>query len=42
MEFSLTSPDVIHSFWVPAFIFKLDVVPGRDNRFQVTPDTLGD
>ncbi|MEZ5161952.1 MAG: hypothetical protein R2709_15085 [Marmoricola sp.] len=24
----LTSPDVIHSFWVPAFIFKLDVVPG--------------
>lgn len=42
VEFSLTSPDVIHSFWVPAFIFKLDVVPGRDNRFQVTPDTLGE
>jgi len=42
VEFSLTSPDVIHSFWIPAFIFKLDVVPGRDNRFQVTPDTLGE
>jgi len=41
VEFQLTSPDVIHSFWVPAFIFKLDVVPGRVNKFQVTPDRLG-
>jgi cytochrome c oxidase subunit 2 len=39
--FELTSPDVIHSFWVPQFLFKLDVVPGRTNRFEVTPDTEG-
>nr|WP_246422124.1 cytochrome c oxidase subunit II [Nocardiopsis mwathae] len=35
VHFDLYSPDVIHSFWVPAFAFKLDVVPGRDNAFQV-------
>jgi len=37
----LASPDVIHSFWVPAFLFKLDVVPGRDNNFVVTPTREG-
>ncbi len=37
----LTSPDVIHSFWVPAFLFKMDVVPGRDNNFVVTPTREG-
>ncbi|GIH94603.1 putative cytochrome c oxidase subunit 2 [Planobispora siamensis] len=35
IQFNLSSPDVIHSFWVPAFQFKLDVIPGVDNRFQV-------
>ena len=37
VKFNLTSPDVIHSFWVPEFLFKRDVVPGppeplRDHR----------
>ena len=40
-QFELTSPDVIHSFWIPSFVFKMDVVPGRTNRFELTPDTLG-
>nr|WP_082126978.1 cytochrome c oxidase subunit II [Allosalinactinospora lopnorensis] len=35
VHFDLTSPDVIHSFWIPAFTFKLDVIPGQDNQFQV-------
>lgn len=34
VHFDLHSPDVIHSFWIPAFGFKMDVVPGRDNAFQ--------
>ncbi len=38
----LTSPDVIHSFWVPAFLFKLDVVPGRTNSFSFTPTREGE
>lgn len=41
VDFNLISPDVIHSFWVPAFLFKLDVVPGRLNSFEVTPTREG-
>jgi cytochrome c oxidase subunit II len=41
VTFNLNSPDVIHSFWVPSFYMKRDVVPGRTNTFQVTPDTEG-
>jgi cytochrome c oxidase subunit II len=37
----LSSPDVIHSFWVPAFLMKMDVVPGRDNSFSFTPTREG-
>ncbi len=37
----LRSPDVIHSFWVPAFLFKMDVVPGRQNHFSFTPTREG-
>ena len=41
VEFVLTSRDVIHSFWVPAFLEKMDVNPGMVNRFQVTPNQTG-
>jgi cytochrome c oxidase subunit II len=41
VTFELRSPDVIHSFWVPSFAMKLDVIPGRDNAFSVTPTRLG-
>jgi cytochrome c oxidase subunit II len=40
-QFTLQSPDVIHAFWIPAFVFKMDVIPGRVNVFEVTPDTVG-
>lgn len=42
VEFVLTSRDVIHSFWVPAFLQKLDMIPGRVNTFQVLPTEEGD
>lgn len=41
VEFRLTSRDVIHSFWVPSFLFKLDVIPGVENKFQVVPQREG-
>jgi cytochrome c oxidase subunit II len=41
VQFNLSSPDVIHSFWVPSFYSKLDVIPGRHNKFQMTPTTEG-
>jgi cytochrome c oxidase subunit II len=42
VHFDLESNDVIHSFWVPAFLYKLDVVPGRENTFTVTPTEEGE
>lgn len=42
VRFQLNSPDVIHSFWVPNFLFKMDVVPGRTNEFELTPTVEGD
>ena len=42
VEFHLRSPDVIHSFWVPSFTYKLDIIPGRDNNFTMTPVRVGD
>ena len=41
VEFVLTARDVIHSFWVPQFLQKLDVLPGRVNKFQVVPTEEG-
>jgi len=41
IRFVETSPDVIHSFWVPQFLFKRDVVPGRVNQFELTVDREG-
>ena len=41
VQFKLESNDVIHSFWVPAFLFKMDVIPGRVNTFEITPQKLG-
>jgi cytochrome c oxidase subunit 2 len=36
IRFTETSPDVNHSFYVPAFLFKRDVIPGRANTFEIT------
>jgi cytochrome c oxidase subunit 2 len=42
IEFVEHSPDVIHSFWVPALLFKRDVFPGNVvNRFQTSILTPG-
>jgi cytochrome c oxidase subunit 2 len=38
IQVSLHSPDVIHAFYVPQFLFKRDVIPGRENRFDFTVD----
>src|SRR5699024_5266954 len=41
VRFKLTSPDVIHSFWIPEFYFKMDVFPGKVNTFDLTPTREG-
>ncbi|MBI2759396.1 MAG: cytochrome c oxidase subunit II [Chloroflexi bacterium] len=37
----MESSDVIHSFWVPEFRIKQDVVPGRITEYRVTPILVG-
>jgi cytochrome c oxidase subunit 2 len=37
----MTSNDVIHSFWVPEFRVKQDLVPGRITELRVTPTMEG-
>ena len=35
VRFDLTAIDVIHSFWIPAFRFKRDMIPGTPGSFRV-------
>jgi cytochrome c oxidase subunit 2 len=39
---SITSEDVVHSFWVPAFRLKQDALPGRVSTLYVTPVVTGE
>ena len=41
IELSLTSPDVIHSLWVPSLGGKVDMVPGHVNRLSLRADRPG-
>ena len=37
----LVAADVIHSFFVPAFLVKKDLIPGVDNSLEVRPTETG-
>jgi cytochrome c oxidase subunit II len=41
VHLEMTSTDVIHSFWVPEFRVKQDLVPGRTTELQITPTLDG-
>lgn len=41
VELVLTSPGVIHSFWVPSLGGKVDMIPGRTNRLVLEPTRTG-
>jgi cytochrome c oxidase subunit II len=41
VELQLVSPDVIHSFWVPALAGKMDMIPGRITRLALEPTRTG-
>ncbi|ANW00897.1 cytochrome c oxidase subunit II [Bradyrhizobium icense] len=41
VEFVLKTNDVIHSFWVPSLAGKLDMIPGRVNRYQFSAGRPG-
>ncbi len=41
VRFELSSRDVIHSFWIPAFRLKQDALPGRTTEMYLTPTETG-
>jgi cytochrome c oxidase subunit 2 len=41
VDLQMTSQDVIHSFWVPEFRVKQDLVPGRTTDLRITPTIIG-
>jgi cytochrome c oxidase subunit II len=40
-QLTLVSNDVNHAFWVPDFLSKRDLIPGVNNRIDVTPNQTG-
>jgi cytochrome c oxidase subunit II len=42
VKLTLTSRDVIHSFWVPEFGQKSDAVPGIETTLVITPTKVGE
>ncbi|HLK01342.1 MAG TPA: cytochrome c oxidase subunit II [Streptosporangiaceae bacterium] len=41
VQFDLSSPDVVHAFWVPEFLFKRDVIPDHPNHFTINTTKTG-
>ena len=41
VKFNVTTKDVLHDFWVPAWRMKIDAVPGITTHYRVTPNRLG-
>jgi len=41
VDVELNARDVIHSFWVPAFLQKRDMIPGKTNYIRFTPTKEG-
>lgn len=41
VKFEITSTDVLHSFWVPSFLMKIDAVPGKTTEIILRPTEVG-
>ena len=42
VRYTLTSNDVIHGFWIPAFMIQMQNLPGVTNQLEFTANTLGE
>ncbi|MCX6429110.1 MAG: cytochrome c oxidase subunit II [Actinobacteria bacterium] len=41
VRFTLTSSDVVHGFWIPAFMIQLQNLPGVTNHLEFTANKIG-
>lgn len=42
VRFSITSNDVVHGFWIPAFMIQMQNIPGVTNHLEFTAKKLGE
>jgi cytochrome c oxidase subunit 2 len=42
VRFTLTSNDVVHGFWIPAFMIQMQNLPGETNHLQFTANKIGE
>jgi cytochrome c oxidase subunit 2 len=42
VRFDVSSKDVLHDFWVPAWRMKIDAVPGITTHYRITPVKTGE
>jgi cytochrome c oxidase subunit 2 len=42
VRFKITSNDVVHGFWIPAFMIQMQNLPDRTNYLQFTANELGE
>lgn len=41
VRFNLTANDVVHGFWIPAFMIQMQNLPGVENHLEFSADKLG-
>jgi cytochrome c oxidase subunit 2 len=41
VRFTITSNDVVHGFWIPAFMIQMQNLPDRTNHLQFTANKIG-
>lgn len=42
VRFTITASDVIHGFWIPAFMIQIQNIPGVENKLEFTAKKLGE
>ena len=42
VRYTITSNDVVHGFWIPAFMIQMQNLPGETNHLQFTANKLGE
>lgn len=42
VRFKITASDVVHGFWIPAFMIQIQNIPGVENQLEFTANELGE
>jgi cytochrome c oxidase subunit 2 len=42
VRYTLTANDVVHGFWVPAFMMQMQNLPGVTNQMEFTANKIGE